>query len=170
MVYLWHQYWINIHGCSVDTHQIGAHGALRQHESTFRHQEDLNVGETWGLLVVVILLRVVGAAAPLGADLLFDLHPSTQAPVGMKLNGSGPAETIRLWREAALQNRCHTLSVARLGWKIPTETLLSTQHYAQPVSDLITACPQTALWATSYLNAYKCMTLFPHSRKVSSHL
>lgn len=84
--------------CSVETHQVGAHGALCQHERTFRHQENLNVGKTRGLLLVVILLRVVGAA-PLCADLVFNLHPSAQAPVGldgMKLNGSGPAESIWL--------------------------------------------------------------------------
>lgn len=58
------------------THQISAHGALCQHESAFRHQENLDVGKTRGLLLlVVILLRVVGAA-PLGADLVFNLHPS----------------------------------------------------------------------------------------------
>ncbi|TNN58766.1 hypothetical protein EYF80_031011 [Liparis tanakae] len=77
---------------------IGAHGALCQHERAFRHQEDLDVGKTRDLLLAVILLRVVGAA-PLGADLVFHLHPSAQAPVGldsMKLNGSGPAESIWL--------------------------------------------------------------------------
>lgn len=56
------------------THQIGAHRALCQHERTFRHQENLNVGKTRGLLLAVILLRVAGAAL-LGADLVFNLHP-----------------------------------------------------------------------------------------------
>lgn len=57
------------------THQIGAHGALSQHQRALRHQEDLDIGEARGLLLAVILLRVVGAA-PLGADLAFHLHPA----------------------------------------------------------------------------------------------
>lgn len=101
--------------CSVstETHQVGAHGALCQHKRTFRHQEDLNVRKARSLLLAVILLRVVGTA-PLCADLVFNLHPSAQAPVGldgMKLNGFSPAESIWLWWRAALQNKCESLRV-----------------------------------------------------------
>lgn len=80
------------------THQIGAHSALCQHERTFRYQKNLNVGKARGLLLIVILLRVV-RAAPLWANLAFNLHPSAQAPlgsVGVKQSGSGPAESIWL--------------------------------------------------------------------------
>lgn len=73
-----------------NTHQIGAHGALCQHERTFRHQENLDVGKTRGLLLVVILLRVVGGAAPLGADLVFNLHPSV-----LRAQGSGSGRVGR---------------------------------------------------------------------------
>lgn len=96
------------------THQIGAHGALCQHERTFRHQENLDVGETRGLLLVFILLRVAGAA-PLCADLVFNLHPSAQAPLGLdgvKLCASSMTETICLEREAALR------SIVSMGRKV----------------------------------------------------
>lgn len=95
------------------THQIGAHGALCQHERAFGHQENLDVGETRGLLLVFILLRVVGAA-PLCADLVFNLHPSAQAPLGLdgvRMCASGMTETIWLEREAALRSRAAELSV-----------------------------------------------------------
>lgn len=126
-------------GCSVETHQIGAHGALCQHERTFRHQENLNVGKTRGFLLVVILLRVVGAA-PLCADLVFNLHPLGS---GSGLVGRHETERVRSGGEhLVIMTSCTagevriSLSIARLGWNIQREILLSTQHYAQSVCDL----------------------------------
>lgn len=69
--------------CDRLTHQICAHGALCQHERTFRHQENLNVGKTGGLLLIVILLRVVRGAASLCANLAFNLHPSGSGSAGV---------------------------------------------------------------------------------------
>lgn len=111
------------------THQIGAHGALCQHERAFGHQENLDVGETRGLLLVLILLRVVGAA-PLCADLVFNLHPAAQAPLGpdgVEMCASSMPETICSEREAALQ------SIVSLGRKVQALIVASTPHYAQPV-------------------------------------
>lgn len=114
------------------THQIGAHGALCQHERAFRHQEDLDVGETRGLLLVFILLRLVGAA-PLSADLVFYLHPSAQAPLeqdGVRMCASTTTETIWLEPEAALR------SIVGLGRTVQAYIVASTPHYAQPVRAL----------------------------------
>lgn len=101
------------------THQVRAHGALRQHERAFRHQEDLNVGKTRGLLLAVILLRVVGAA-PLRADLAFNLHPSAQGPQGpggVKQDGSGPGWNIWFRRERAeLRRKTVTLQPRARRW------------------------------------------------------
>lgn len=135
--------------CVPQTHQIGAHGALCQHESTFRHQEYLNVGKTRGLLLIVILLRVV-VAAPLCADLVFNLHPSAQAPVrldGMKLNGSGPAEGIWLWWwwRAALQKKCEPAvrSPSKLKYTARNPAVHSAVRTVRQ-RPLFTACPVSA--------------------------
>lgn len=132
----------------METHQIGAHSALCQHERTFRHQENLYVRKTRSLLLVVILLRVVGAA-PLCADLVFNLHPSAQAPVGLddvKLNGSGPVESIWLWWRAALQNKWESLQVnspSRLQYTARNTAVHSALRTVRQ-RPLITACPASA--------------------------
>ena len=68
-----------------ETHQVGAHRALRQHQGALGHQEDLDVGEAGHLLFLLLVplrfvpLQLAAPAAARRAARLLRLHPSPAA-------------------------------------------------------------------------------------------
>ena len=78
-------------GVGTETHQVGAHRALRQHQGALGHQEYFDVGEAGHLLFLLLVplslvpLQLAAPAAARRAARLLPLHPSPAAAAAFPL-------------------------------------------------------------------------------------